>query len=214
MGQLSILPAKVKHSVYDILSKNAIISDVIIQTQLDHLDLAPATHQLVGAEVELVGMLAREYILKKSLADMNNKYEYILIDCPPSLGLLTVNALTASHSVLIPIQCEYYAMEGLSKITQAIKKIERQRGGDRIVEGIVVTMYDPHLELAREVAQEVREFFGKLVYTTIIPRDAALSEAPSHGLSIMEYQLRSTGAHAYIELTREVLSNDSTTQTR
>ena len=105
-------------------------------------------------------------------------------------------------------------MEGLSKITQDIKKIDRQRGGDLIVEGIVMTMYDPHLELAQEVAQEVREFFGKLVYTTIIPRDAALSEAPSHGLSIMEYQLRSTGAHAYIELTREVLSNDSTAQTR
>ncbi|MCK4578313.1 MAG: ParA family protein, partial [Candidatus Marinimicrobia bacterium] len=123
---IGIDPAKVKHSVYDILTRNAIISDVIIQTQLDHLDLAPATHQLVGAEVELVGMLAREYILKKSLVDMNNRYEYILIDCPPSLGLLTVNALTASHSVLIPIQCEYYAMEGLSQLLNTIRLIQRQ----------------------------------------------------------------------------------------
>ena len=182
---------------------------VVMHSWREGLDVLPATPRLVDIESSLEHLNDKFKRLSLVFSKFSDSYDFILVDCPPSLGTLTVNAMYACQSVMIPIQCEYYAMEGLSKITQAIKKIDRQRGGNLIVEGIVMTMYDPRLELAREVAQEVREFFGKLVYTTIIPRDVALSEAPSHGLSIMEYQLRSRGARAYVELTREVLANDS-----
>ncbi|MFH0962752.1 MAG: ParA family protein [Planctomycetota bacterium] len=182
---------------------------MVLPSMRQHLDLLPASPRLVDVEASLEHMSDKLKRLSRVFELISANYDVILIDCPPSLGTLTLNALYACQSVIVPIQCEYYAMEGLSKITQAIKKIGRQRGGGLIVEGIVMTMYDPRLQLAQEVTQEVKEFFGKLVYRTIIPRDVALSEAPSHGLSIMEYSLRSKGARAYIELTREVLTNDS-----
>ncbi|MCH7497204.1 MAG: ParA family protein [Candidatus Marinimicrobia bacterium] len=194
-----------KHSVYDILTKNTSVDEAIIGTQLKHLDLIPSTHQLVGAEVELVGMLAREYLLRKAMAQVTNNYKFVFIDCPPSLGLLTINGLTAADSVLIPIQCEYYALEGLSQLLNTIRLIQRQLNKDLEIEGVLITMYDGRLNLSRQVADEVRAYFGEKVYETTIMRNVRLSESPSYGKPIILYDASSVGSENYMALASEVL---------
>lgn len=194
-----------KHSVYDILTKNTSVDEAIIGTQLKHLDLIPSTHQLVGAEVELVGMLAREYLLRKAVAQVTNNYKFVFIDCPPSLGLLTINGLTAADSVLIPIQCEYYALEGLSQLLNTIRLIQRQLNKDLEIEGVLITMYDGRLNLSRQVADEVRAYFGEKVYETTIMRNVRLSESPSYGKPIILYDASSVGSENYMALASEVL---------
>ena len=173
------------------------------------LDVLPGTPRLVDVEASLEHLGDKWRRLTRVIDMVADNYEFVFVDCPPSLGTLTANALHACGSVIIPIQCEYYAMEGLSKITQTIKRVARQKAGHLEVEGILLTMFDPHLQLANEVSEEVREFFGSKVYNAIVPRDVALSEAPSHGLSILEYAMRSRGAHAYVALAREVLADGS-----
>jgi len=194
-----------KHSVYDILTKNTSVDEAIIGTQLKHLDLIPSTHQLVGAEVELVGMLAREYLLRKAMAQVTNNYKFVFIDCPPSLGLLTINGLTAADSVLIPIQCEYYALEGLSQLLNTIRLIQRQLNKELEIEGVLITMYDGRLNLSRQVADEVRAYFGEKVYETTIMRNVRLSESPSYGKPIILYDASSVGSENYMALASEVL---------
>ena len=194
-----------KHSVYDILTKNTSADEAIIGTQLKHLDLIPSTHQLVGAEVELVGMLAREYLLRKAMAQVANNYKFVFIDCPPSLGLLTINGLTAADSVLIPIQCEYYALEGLSQLLNTIRLIQRQLNKNLEIEGVLITMYDGRLNLSRQVADEVRAYFGEKVYETTIMRNVRLSESPSYGKPIILYDASSVGSENYMALASEVL---------
>ena len=194
-----------KRSVYDILTKNASPAEAIIKTQLKHLDLIPSTHQLVGAEVELVGMLAREYLLRKAMSQVANNYKFVLIDCPPSLGLLTVNGLTAADSVLIPIQCEYYALEGLSQLLNTIRLIQRQLNKALEIEGVLITMYDGRLNLSRQVADEVRAYFGEKVYETTIMRNVRLSESPSFGKPVILYDASSVGSENYMALASEVL---------
>jgi len=162
---------------------------------------------LVGVEVELIQMLARERVLKKALAPIRNNYDYIFIDCPPSLGLLTVNALTAADGVIIPVQCEYYALEGLTALMNTIKLIKQDLNPDLAIEGVLLTMYDSRNNLAEQVAQEVRKYFGDKVYTTIIHRNVALSEAPSHGKPVLLYDIRSRGAQSYLELAKEVINH-------
>jgi len=197
-----------QRSVYDIITNNTTFDETIIKTQLDFLDLAPSSHQLVGAEVELVGMLAREHILRKALGEMTRKYDFIFIDCPPSLGLLTVNGLTAADSVLIPIQCEYYALEGLSQLLNTIRLIQRQLNKNLEIEGVLITMYDSRLNLSRQVAEEVRAYFGEKVYKTAIQRNVRLSESPSYGKPIILYDASSVGSQNYMALASEVLEHN------
>ena len=199
---------KTKFSIYDILSSDREPADAIIDTALEHLEILPSSRQLVGAEVEMVGRLAREYILKKALGKLDGKYDYILIDCPPSLGLLTVNSLTAADSVLIPIQCEYYAMEGLSQLLNTIRLIQRQLNTALEIEGVLITMFDGRLNLSRQVADEVRAYFGEKVYETAIQRNVRLSEAPSYGKPIILYDVQSVGSQNYMSLVSEILARN------
>lgn len=199
---------KTKLSIYDVLSHNREPAEAIIGTALEHLEILPSSRQLVGAEVEMVGMLSREYILKKALANLDGKYDYVLIDCPPSLGLLTVNGLTAADSVLIPIQCEYYAMEGLSQLLNTIRLIQRQLNTDLEIEGVLITMFDSRLNLSRQVAEEVRAYFGDKVYETAIQRNVRLSESPSYGKPIILYDVQSIGSQNYMSLVSEVLARN------
>jgi chromosome partitioning protein len=194
-------------STYDLFTRRKTIADIKKSTHFSWLDVVPAKIDLVGVEVELIQMISRERVLKNALAESKNHYDYILIDCPPSLGLLTVNALTASDGVLIPVQCEYYALEGLSALTNTIMLIKQDLNPDLIIEGVLLTMYDSRNNLAEQVAQEVRKYFGSKVYTTIIHRNVALSEAPSHGKPVLLYDIRSRGAQSYLELAKEVISH-------
>jgi len=198
----------VKRSVYDILTNNTTFDETIVHTQLEHLDLAPATHQLVGAQVELVGMLAREHLLRKALGEMTREYDFTIIDCPPSLGLLTVNGLTAADSVLIPIQCEYYALEGLSQLLNTIRLIQRQLNTNLEIEGVLITMFDGRLNLSKQVAEEVRAYFKEKVYRTAIQRNVRLSESPSYGKPIILYDASSMGSQNYMALVSELLERN------
>ncbi|NLW06496.1 MAG: ParA family protein, partial [Clostridia bacterium] len=177
----------------------------IIETGIENLSLVPATIELAGAEVELVTAIAREQKLKKALQEIKELYDYIIIDCPPSLGLLTLNALTAADSVLIPIQCEYYALEGLGQLLNTIKLVNRHLNPRLELEGVVLTMYDPRTNLSIQVVDEVKKHFSHNIFKTIIPRNVRLSEAPSFGKPIGAYDSRSRGAEAYRELAREVI---------
>ncbi len=197
-----------KHSVYDVMTDHVSINDAIITTQMEHLDIVPSNHQLVGAEVELVGVMSREYVLKKAVAELSGSYEYVVVDCPPSLGLLTVNSLTAADSVLIPIQCEYYAMEGLSQLLNTIRLIQKQLNKELEIEGVLITMFDNRLNLSRQVAEEVRAYFGEKVYDTTIQRNVRLSESPSYGKPIILYDASCLGARNYMSLVSEVISNN------
>ena len=191
-------------TMYDALINRTPISEIARPTSIDGLDLAPATPVLAGAEVELVGMPAREHRLAASLAGVDGRYDRVLVDCPPSLGLLTVNALTAADGVLIPVQAEYYAMEGLGNLVNTIRLVRGSLNPRLEIEGVVITMFDRRTRLAGQVADEVRRHLDGAVYDTVVPRSIRLSEAPSHGLPIALYDPRSTGANAYASLAAEV----------
>lgn len=194
-------------TTYDLYTGRREIFEIKRQTHFPWLEVIPAGIDLVGVEVELIQMIARERVLKKALKPIRSSYDYIFIDCPPSLGLLTVNALTAADGVLIPVQCEYYALEGLSALMNTIKLIKQDLNPDLTIEGVLLTMYDSRNNLADQVAQEVRKYFGEKVYTTVIHRNVALSEAPSYGKPALLYDIRSRGAQSYLELAKEVISH-------
>ncbi len=194
-------------STYDLFTSRKSLPEIKKSTHFSWLEVVPAKIDLVGVEIELIQMISRERVLKKALLPYKDEYDYVLIDCPPSLGLLTVNALTAADGVIIPVQCEYYALEGLSALTNTIKLIKQDLNPDLAIEGVLLTMYDSRNNLAEQVALEVRKYFGNKVYTTVIHRNVALSEAPSHGKPVLLYDIRSRGAQSYLELAKEVISH-------
>ncbi len=198
--------ANMESSIYDILIGRKEVGEVIKPTGLQFLNVIASSISLVGAEVELVSMLSREGRLKSALRTIVNEYDYIIIDCPPSLGLLTINALTAANSVLIPIQCEYYALEGLSQLMNTVKLVQQHLNPALQIEGILLTMFDGRLNLSKQVSDEVRKHFDKKVYQTVISRNVRLSEAPSFGKPIILYDILSSGAENYMALTKEVMA--------
>ena len=193
-------------TIYDVLIREKPMSKGIRKTVLEYLDLVPSTHDLVGAEIELVGMLAREYRLRDCIKRQVKKYDYVLLDCPPSLGLLTLNALSSSDSVLIPIQCEYFALEGLSQLLQTIRLVQRHLNTKLDIEGVLITMYDGRLNLSKQVEKEVRQYFNGKTFKTVIRRNVRLSEAPSFGKPILLYEANSPGAQDYLTLVQEMLN--------
>ncbi len=199
-------------SLYDALSGEVPLADVVLhQVNFPALDVVPATQDLVGAEVELVNRRGRESVMRKVLAPLlREAYEYILIDCPPSLGMLTLNMLAAADSVLIPIQCEYYALEGLSKLLNTVRIVQQSCNAGLAIEGVLLTMYDPRLNLSKQVAAETKEYFGGQVYQTIIPRNVRLAEAPSFGQPILLYDVQSVGAKSYLALAQELIRRTAT----
>jgi chromosome partitioning protein len=201
---LGIDRRSIEHSSYDALVDRVPISGLVVDTPVLRLDLVPSAPSLSGAEVELVGLPARERRLAASLADLNGRYDRVLIDCPPSLGLLTVNALTAADGVLIPIQTEYYALEGLSQLVNTIRRVREGLNPRLEIDGVLLTMFDARTNLSAQVASEVRRYMNGTVYRTVVPRSVRLSEAPSHGLPIALYDPASRGADAYRELAGEV----------
>ncbi len=195
-------------TIYEVLIGQAEVEQAILPTALSTLDVLPAGQRLSGAEVELVGMMARETKLKAALARVRDRYDYVLIDSPPSLGLLTVNSLTASDSVIIPLQCEYLALEGLTQLISAIRLVQDHLNPALRIEGVLLTMFDARLSLSKQVADEARKFFADRVYKTVIPRNVRLSEAPSFGKPIVLYDPHSSGADSYRDLAREVLEHE------
>jgi len=193
-------------SVYNVLVDSIPMEETIQGTMIKKLDVCPANINLAGAEIELVSMVSRENRLKKAIDGVKDKYDYVIIDCPPSLGLITLNAFTASDSVLVPIQCEYYALEGLGQLINTIKLVQMHLNQELIVEGVVLTMFDARTNLSSEVAIEVEKYFGNKVFQTIIPRNIRLSEAPSHGLPITLYDKDCKGAETYKKLAKELLA--------
>ncbi|GMA08011.1 sporulation initiation inhibitor Soj [Tetragenococcus halophilus subsp. flandriensis] len=198
----------VAQDVYDVLINEIKIEDTILPSSRANLDVVPATLQLAGAEIELTAMMARESRLKTAIDELKEQYDFILIDCPPSLGHLTINAFTASDGILIPVQCEYYALEGLSQLLNTVRLVQKHFNPELEIEGVLLTMYDARTNLGVEVVEEVRRYFQEKVYHTIIPRNVRLSEAPSHGLSIVDYDLRSKGSEVYQALAKEVLARE------
>ncbi len=193
-------------TVYDVLIGGREAEEAVIKSvQFPFLDLMPSTRDLVGAEIELVGALSRETVLRRALESIRTAYDYILVDCPPSLGLLTLNTLTAADSVLIPIQCEFYALEGLSQLLNTVRLVQRALNPGLEIEGVLLTMFDRRLNLSRQVAAEAREYFQDRVYRTAIPRNVRLAEAPSFGQPIVQYDVLSQGAQSYLALAKEVL---------
>jgi chromosome partitioning protein len=198
---------KLNKTIYDALINEEHIKDLIIDSELAYLKVVPSSINLVGAEVELVSAISREQRLLRALEGIREKFKYILIDCPPSLGLLTINALTASDSVLIPIQCEYYALEGLSQLLNTIRLVQKHLNEHLTVEGVLLTMYDARLNLSRQVAEDVRRYFEGRVFDTIVARNVRLSEAPSFGKPIILYDVVSAGAENYMSLAEELIKN-------
>jgi chromosome partitioning protein len=196
-------------SVYEVLVGTRKIQDVIINTFMPFLDMLPSNINLVGAEIEMVDIENRETLLRSALAEISDKYDYILIDCPPSLGLLTLNSLTASNSVLIPVQCEYFALEGLGQLLNTINIVKKHYKKDLAIEGVLLTMFDTRLRLSHQVAEEVRKYFGDKVYNTVINRNVRISEAPSYGKPIILYDAISSGAQNYMALASELLEKNS-----
>ena len=196
---------KAKYSIYDVLVNETPASEAILHTGYGSLDVLPSSRELSGAEIELVSTPGREQLMRAALEPIRGNYDYILIDCPPSLGLLTLNALTASDSVLVPIQCEYYALEGVGQLMNTLGVVNRRLNPGLSVTGVVLTMLDGRTNLGIQVVQEVKKHFRDRVYSTIIPRNVRLSEAPSHGLPIHLYDPRCSGAQAYTELAQEVI---------
>ena len=202
---LGIEKSQVHNCVYDDLLNDVAIEDVIIPDVGEGLDLVPATINLAGAEVELVSEMARENRLKDAVGSLRGKYDYVFIDCPPSLGLLTVNALVAADKLLIPIQCEFYALEGVTKLLDSMKRVKTRLNPTLDIFGVLLTMYDGRTTLSRQVVEEVRSYFGKTVFTTLIPRTVKLSEAPSFGQPITQYDPSGKGAQSYVNLAKEVV---------
>jgi chromosome partitioning protein len=196
-----------KLSVYEVIYDETLIKETIVSTTMPFLDVLPSTPELAGAEVELVTEAEREFRLKKALALVRGDYEYIIVDCPPSLGFLTLNTLTAADSLLIPLQCEYYALEGLSHLLATVKKVQASLNPNLAIEGVVLTMYDRRLNLSNQVAQEAKNYFGDKVYRTMIPRNVKLSESPSFGKPILLYDVQSQGARSYLDLAQEVIND-------
>jgi chromosome partitioning protein len=194
-------------TIYELMIGTAEAGDCVMPTALASLDLLPSAQRLSGAEIELVGMMARENRLKTALAPIRDKYDYLVLDCQPSLGILTVNALTAADSVLIPLQCEYMALEGLTSLLSAIRLVQDHLNPALRIEGVLLTMFDARLNLSQQVADEARKFFAERVYKTVIPRNVRLSEAPSFGKPIVLYDPNSSGAESYRELAREVIDH-------
>ncbi|MEZ5064098.1 MAG: AAA family ATPase [bacterium] len=195
--------------VYEVLIEQKSLRDVVRPTDIPFLDIAPSNTALTGAEVELVGVMAREQRLRNALLEAREDYDYIFIDCPPSLGLLTLNALTAADSVLIPIQCEYYALEGLSQLLNTVRLVQRNLNPELEIEGVLLTMFDRRLNLSQQVADEARSYFGSKVYETVVPRNVRLGEAPSHGKPVILYDILSPGAVSYLNLASEILGKET-----
>ena len=202
---LGINKNELDQSSYDVLINGKPIADVIVKTGQETLYLCPSSIKLAGAEVELVSAISRETKLKAAVEEVKEQYDYIFIDCPPSLGLITLNALTAADTVLVPIQCEFYALEGLTQLMETVKLVQKHLNKSLQVEGVVMTMFDARTNLSIEVVEEVRRHFGNKVYSTIIPRNVKLSEAPSYGLPIILYDENSKGADAYLKLADEFI---------
>lgn len=196
---------KVQRGIYDVVAGDATLSQVIIETEVAGLHLIPSGQRLVGAEIELVDVARREYRLKDALAEIENNYDFIFIDAPPSLGLLTLNALTAARSVLVPVQCEYYALEGLSHLLSAIRLVQQGLNPTLQIEGVLLTMFDNRLNLSQQVLEETRRFFAERVYRTVIPRNVRLSEAPSFGKPVVVYDPACAGSLSYMNLAKEVI---------
>lgn len=204
--------AEERVSIYDVLMSGGDAREAVLRSvQFPLLDLMPSTRDLVGAEIELVGAMSRETILRRALESIRGEYDFVLLDCPPSLGLLTLNALTASDSLLIPIQCEFYALEGLSQLLNTVRLVQRALNPQLEIEGVLLTMYDGRLNLARQVAAEAREYFGDRVYKTSIPRNVRLAEAPSFGQPILQYDVLSNGAQSYLSLAEELMTGHEPT---
>ena len=197
-----------KKCIYDALINEAPMQELILHTEYKNLDIVPAKIQLAGAEIELVSLMNREGRLKNALERVKHDYDYVIIDCPPSLGLITVNGLTAANSVLIPIQCEFYALEGVTMLMNTIQLVQRNLNPALKLEGIVMTMFDSRTNLSQEVVSEVQKYFKSKVYNTVIPRNVRLSEAPSHGKPVIYYDNKSKGAQVYMDLAREVIDNE------
>jgi chromosome partitioning protein len=196
----------VSASLYDALMEEMPMSKVIRSAvNFPTLDVLPATQDLVGAEIELVNRSGREQVMRNALAQVRDQYEFVLIDCPPSLGLLTLNMLTAADAVVIPIQCEYYALEGLSQLLNTVKLVQQNFNPDLAIEGVLLTMYDPRLNLSRQVAREAQEYFGPKMFRSAIPRNVRLAEAPSFGQPILLYDVQSVGAKSYLALAQELI---------
>ncbi len=193
--------------VYNVLVDDVEAGEVIQETIVENLHVIPSTIQLAGAEIELVPTISREVRLKRALHKVEKKYDYIIIDCPPSLGLLTINALTAANAVLIPVQCEYYALEGLSQLLNTVRLVQKHLNTELKIEGVLLTMLDARTNLGIQVIEEVKKYFQEKVYRVIIPRNVRLSEAPSHGKPVIVYDPKSRGAETYLELAKEVLDN-------
>ena len=204
---VGIEKADVEQCIYDVLIDDVEVASVIKATKVENLDVIPATIQLAGAEIELVPTISREVRLKRALEEVSDQYDYIIIDCPPSLGLLTLNSLTASDAVLIPVQCEYYALEGLSQLLNTVRLVQKHLNQELKIEGVLLTMLDARTNLGIQVIDEVKKYFQDKVYKTIIPRTVRLSEAPSHGEPIIIYDPKSRGADVYIDLAKEVVAH-------
>jgi len=197
---------QIKATVYDVILGNASISDATIRhVHFKHLDVVPATPDLAGAEVELVDRRNREQLMRSAVAEVKKDYDFVLIDCPPSLGLITLNMIAAADALLIPLQCEYYALEGLSQLLNTVHLIQRGVNADLAIDGVLLTMYDARLNLSRQVAAEAREYFGSQVFEAVVPRNVRLAEAPSFGKPIILYDVASVGAQAYVNVAKELM---------
>lgn len=206
-GGLGVDPASLKQTIYDCLLRGVSTSEAIQTTAIHGLTILPANADLAGAEVELVSLQEREALLKAAIQAIPVSPEYIIVDCPPALGLLTINALTAASSVLVPVQCEYYAMEGLGRLLSNVARIQESLNQTLVLEGILLTMFDSRNSLARQVSEEIRSHFKEKVYRTVIPRNVTLAEAPSYGKPVLLYNSASAGAQAYLDLAKELLSD-------
>ena len=207
-------PRNIRTSIYECIINNIPASDIILHTDSPNVDLFPAHIDLVGAEIELINLQNREHMMKNALDTIKDDYDFLLIDCSPSLGLITVNSLTASDSVIIPIQCEYFALEGLGKLLNTVKIVQSRLNQELEIEGLLLTMYDVRLRLSNQVVDEVKTHFQQLVFDTIIQRNTKLGEAPSHGKSIIMHDAASRGAMNYLNLAREILQKNNMTQIR
>lgn len=198
---------EVQQCIYDVLIDDVSVKDTILETKVENLYIVPATISLAGAEIELVSTISREVRLKRALQEVQSLYDYIVIDCPPSLGLLTINSLTAADAIIIPVQCEFYALEGLSQLLSTIRLVQKHLNKNLAIDGVLLTMFDARTNLGIQVIEEVKKYFQDKVYKTIIPRNVRLSEAPSHGEPIIIYDPKSRGAEVYLELAKEVIRN-------
>lgn len=205
-------PKNIKQSIYDCIIEGAEPKDVVLETQTPNLDLIPANMDLVGAEIELINLPGREKMMRKALEKLKDSYDFIILDCSPSLGLVTINTLTASDSVIIPVQCEYFALEGLGKLLNTIKIVQARLNPELAIEGILLTMYDIRLRLSNQVVEEVKTHFQQMVFDTIIQRNTKLGEAPSFGQSIIMHDASSKGAVNYLNLAREILQKNEMTR--